>query len=265
MDLTRTSRLVITRLLLGILPLFAGAQQRQSYDPAGPERSSQPQQGFIGFTLSRINASNQDYGKCIDESRKILLDETLKNGYFWSNVVSLGLLGCLFLIIIHQRGVHNRHEWKAAEMLAQYQHALSAADAKVDEAAKKNLELIEALRTLRETAIRSTAAPADVLERTLLTQPRNRVSPAQPLPAAPAADPSPKPASARSASTASATESVNQMGLFKPDVELIMKVNSLEQQLGHSREEAKQLRRQLGETDRRFQSEQGKNRSLKGA
>jgi hypothetical protein len=58
--------------------------------------------------------------------------------------------------------------------------------------------------------------------------------------------------------------SANQIGLFKPDVDLIMKVNSLEQQLGRSQDEAKLLRRQLNESDRRLQEEQQRNRSLKG-
>jgi hypothetical protein len=76
----------------------------------------------------------------------------------------------------------------------------------------------------------------------------------------------------RSASAATATrpanqptnQPTNQIGLFKPDVELIMKVNSLEQQLGRSQDEAKLLRRQLNESDRRLQEEQQRNRSLKG-
>jgi hypothetical protein len=62
-----------------------------------------------------------------------------------------------------------------------------------------------------------------------------------------------------------ATSLANQIALFKPDVDLIMKVNSLEQQLGRSQDEAKLLRRQLNESDRRCQEEQQRNRSLKGA
>ena len=45
-----------------------------------------------------------------------------------------------------------------------------------------------------------------------------------------------------------ANQPANQIGLFKPDVDLIMKVNSLEQQLGRSQDEAKLLRRQLNES-----------------
>jgi hypothetical protein len=65
--------------------------------------------------------------------------------------------------------------------------------------------------------------------------------------------------------TRSAHQPTNHIGLFKPEVDLIMKVNSLEQQLGRSQDEAKLLRRQVGESDRRLQEEQQRNRSLKGA
>ena len=43
-----------------------------------------------------------------------------------------------------------------------------------------------------------------------------------------------------------------------------MKVNSLEQQLGRSRDEAKLLRRQVNEAGQRAQTEEQKNRALKG-
>ena len=57
----------------------------------------------------------------------------------------------------------------------------------------------------------------------------------------------------------------NQMGLFKPEVDLTLKVNSLEQQLEHSQEQQKHLRRQLTQADQRLQTERQKNRALKGA
>jgi hypothetical protein len=57
---------------------------------------------------------------------------------------------------------------------------------------------------------------------------------------------------------------VNQIGLFKPDVDLVMKVNSLEQQQVRSRDEVKLLRRQLNDAEQRVQAEQQKNRALKG-
>ena len=43
-----------------------------------------------------------------------------------------------------------------------------------------------------------------------------------------------------------------------------VKVNSLEQQLGRSQEQEKHLRRQLSQSELRLQTEQQKNRALKG-
>ena len=44
----------------------------------------------------------------------------------------------------------------------------------------------------------------------------------------------------------------------------MLKVNSLEQQLVRSRDEAKLLRRQVNKTGERVQAEEQKNRTLKG-
>lgn len=60
------------------------------------------------------------------------------------------------------------------------------------------------------------------------------------------------------------TKPANQMGLFSPDVDLIAKINSLQQQLNTAQEREKQLRRQLNDSDLRLQKEQQRNRSLQG-
>ena len=48
------------------------------------------------------------------------------------------------------------------------------------------------------------------------------------------------------------------------DVDLVAKINMMQQQLSGSQEREKQLRRQLNEAELRLQKEQQKNRSLKG-
>ena len=60
------------------------------------------------------------------------------------------------------------------------------------------------------------------------------------------------------------SKATSQIPLFKPEVDLIVKVNSLEQQLGRSQEQEKHLRRQLNQSELRLQTEQQKNRALKG-
>ncbi|MGA8506776.1 MAG: hypothetical protein WB762_14315 [Candidatus Sulfotelmatobacter sp.] len=264
--MSRPSRIVVAGLFLAMLPSLCFAQARpSSYDPAAQAQSPRQKDGFVDFALKRINPTDKDYGQCLDEGRKLLLEETIRNRYFWSNLVALGLLGCLFVIIVYQHRVQTCRQWTAAEMLAQHEHALARANAQVEEAASRNRGLMEALTTLRESALRSQAPPGEAQDRPALQTVSSRTSS---IPAGQVATPkngNAATAPSRSARAATATPLANQIGLFKPDVDLIMKLNSLEQQLGRSQDEAKLLRRQLNESDRRLQEEQQRNRSLKGA
>jgi hypothetical protein len=264
MDVSRLSRIVVAGLFLAMLPSLCFAQARRSgYDPAAQAQSPRQKDGFVDFALKRINAADKDYGQCLDEGRKLLIEETMRNAYFWSNLVALGLLACLFVIIVYQHRVQTGREWTAAETLAQYEHSLSRANAQVEEATNRNRGLMEALTALRESALRSQSPPGEAQDRPALQTVSSRVSS---IPASQVATKSSSATSApsRSARASTATPPANQIGLFKPDVDLVMKVNSLEQQLGRSQDEAKLLRRQLNESDRRLQEEQQRNRSLKG-
>jgi hypothetical protein len=266
MDVSRPYRIVVAGLFLAMLPSLCFAQARPSgYDPAAQAPPPKQKDGFVDFALKRINPADKDYGQSLDEGRKLLIEETMRNGYFWSNLVALGLLACLFVIIVYQHRVQTCREWTAAEMLTQHEHALSRANAHVEEATSRNRGLMEALTALRESALRSQAPPGEAQERPALQTVRSRASS---IPASQVATPkngNAATAPSRSARAATATPPANQIGLFKPEVDLVMKVNSLEQQLGRSQDEAKLLRRQLNESDRRLQEEQQRNRSLKGA
>jgi hypothetical protein len=265
MDVNRTSRIAVAVLFLTMLPLVCFAQERRpAGDLAGQAPASKPKDGFVDFELKTLNASDKDYGQCLDEGRKILVDETVRNGYFWSNLIALGLLACLFVIIVYQHRIQTVREWTAAEVLMQYENSLSRANAQVEEATSKNRGLMDSLTALRESVLRSQVSPAGEQERPAAETVGSRVSsiPASQIASLKGSDA--KSTSVRSTRAATATSPVNQIGLFKPDVDLIMKVNSLEQQLGRSQDEAKLLRRQLNESDRRLQEEQQRNRSLKG-
>ena len=142
-----------------------------------------------------------------------------------------GCSACLFVIIVYQRRVQARREWTAAEMLAQYEYSLSLANAQVDETTKRNCGLMEAL-TLSERVGAPGALPADMPDHSRAPALRSRAASGPPLPAA--KDNAVKPTPASTVSAAPATQPGNQIGLFKPEVDLVMKVNSLEQQLGRS-------------------------------
>ena len=265
MVLKYTSRIVSTCLLLTIVCVGVLQAQRSAYDPATQGAPAKPKQDFVDYTLKRINPSDKDYGECLDQGRKLVLQESIQNGYFWSNVVSLSLLGCLVIIVVYQQRQRVRREWTIAEILQQYEHTLLRANTQVDEATKRNHELSEALTSARENAIRSPMISTDLRESPTQRTTSKGPDETQPVEAT-AAKATVIGASATATSGRNNGHKVaNQMGLFKPEVDLILKVNSLEQQLGRSQEQEKQLRRQLTQADLRLQAEQQKNRALKGA
>lgn len=199
----------------------------------------------------------------ISADRNLLLAETIENGYFWSNVLSLGLLGCLFILVVYQQKHLNRAEWKSAEIVAQYEHALKRANVQVADATKRNSEIIEVLVGLKESTVYAPSARTNNNEAPVARQSRPR--PADP-PASTAESPKngTNKAVKATATTTAGADAAAQIALFKPDVDLITRVNSLEQLLARSKGRENELVRQLNEAGRKLQAEQDKNRSLKG-
>ena len=265
MDVRRTVVVAAVALSVATLAPFSVAQTRSGYDPGGPTSTSKPKDGLVDFTLKRINPADTDYGQCLSEGRGLLLDETLKNGYFWSNLIALALLGCLFIIVVYQHRIQAKREWTISELLTQYEQAVARSNQQVEEAAKRNRSLVESLAAWKQSAVRSPPPAADTVDRTPYRPTRSHtVSIRGRTETAPKGD-DPKAPTERPATAGESTGPSGQIALFKPEVELVTKVNALEQQLGRSHEVEKLLRRQLNETGRKLQAEQEKNRSPKGA
>jgi hypothetical protein len=266
MDVSRTLPVAAVALYVAMSAPFSVAQAtRSSYDPAGQRTVSKPRDSFVDFTLKRINPADTDYGQCLGEGRSILLDETVKNGYFWSNLIALGLLACLFIIIMYQHRIQATRERTISEILAQREQALARSIQQVEEAAKRNCSLAESLATLKQSAPRPLPLLTDTVDRVPYRPIRSHTASIRGSTATTSKSDDRKPPIEHPATTGVPTNPSGQIALFKPEVELVTKVNALEQQLGHSHEMEKQLRRQLNETGRRLQAEQEKNRSLKGA
>ena len=147
--------------------------------------------------------------------------------------------------------------------MAQYEYALKRANVQVADATKRNSEIIEALVGLKESTVCAQPARTNNNEAPVARQSRPR--PADP-PASTAESPKngTNKAVKATATTTAGTDAAAQIGLFKPDVDLITRVNSLEQLLARSKGRENELVRQLNEAGRKLQAEQDKNRSLKG-
>jgi hypothetical protein len=264
-DVKTTIRVIIVPLIvLASAPSSWPQAARSRYDPAANERSTKPRAGFVDFTLKRINPSDKDYGQMIAAGRNLLLAETIDNGYFWSNVVSLGLLGGLFILVVYQQKHLNRAEWKSAEIVAQYEYALKRANVQVADATKRNSEIIEALVGLKELTAYTPSARTNNSEAPVSRQSRPRPVDPPASTAEPPKNGTNKAVKATVIPTTAGADAGAQIGLFKPDVDLITRVNSLEQLLARSKGRENELVRQLNDAGRKLQAEQDKNRSLKG-
>ena len=265
MDVKATIRVIIVLLIVLALARSSWPQLATSrYDPSSNERRSKERAGFVDFTLKRINPSDKDYGQMISAGRNLLLAETIENSYFWSNVVSLGLLGCLFILVVYQQKHMNRAEWKSAEIVAQYEYALKRANVQVADATKRNSEIIEVLVGLKESTVCAQPARTNNNEAPVARQSRARPADTPASTAEPPRNGTNKAVKATAIPTPAGADAGAQIGLFKPDVDLITRVNSLEQLLARSKGRENELVRQLNEAGRKLQAEQDKNRSLKG-
>jgi hypothetical protein len=246
-----------------IVPSLLG-QQKSANNATSNSAAFKQRQGFLDYTLRRINPNDRDYGECISEGRRILLSETVENGYFWSNVVSLNLLGCCFIFIIHRGRVQQQNELMDAEAFAQLHNALHRAEAQVEDATKRNQQLIESLAAASEAVSRTPQLRNDIVE------PAPKKESAGGTQSASALTPVAIKGAAKVSTIAVGTPPTKeakpapQLGLFSPDVEQIAQVNALQQQLIRCQERVKNLSRQLNDAERRLQEEQQKNRSLRG-
>ena len=97
MNVNHTSRIAVAGLFLSMVSAACFAQGNTStYDPLTQWPSPKRTDGFVDSTLKRINPCDTDYGQHLDEVRKMVFKGTIESAYFWSNIVSLGLLGGLF-------------------------------------------------------------------------------------------------------------------------------------------------------------------------
>lgn len=266
MDLKSAFRVGVTALSIVVFSMSSSGQSGQhTYDPAAGKASSKPRDGFLDFTLKRINPAGQDYGKCIDEGRALLLDESLKNGFFWSNLVALSLLACLVVIIIYQHRLQARHDYTAAQIMVQYEQALARSHAQIDEVMKSNRGLSSALDTIKESAWRPIPKPQESGVRASSTATEGRAPGPQTTPMSPPRASCVKPPIERATGTAATTGSVPQIAISKVDADIVARLNLLEQQLAYAQEDNKQLRQRVAEGDRRLEQRQQRNRELTGA
>ena len=261
-------------LFTAMVSSMAAQQAITHTDAISRSAPAKQKQGLVEFALQGINPSDRNYGACLDEARKLAIQQTLGRVFFWSNLVAVAVAVCLLLVVVHQQRLLNRRELMAAECMTQLRNALSRAECQVEEATQRNHALMQALTAASvPRPVNSTPIVAHVEQNkprkatvmsptaTTTTPPNTATSGASKKP------PEPAPASAPAPTPAPAAQDLragSQLGLFGSDGDFVAKINTLQQQLSTSQERERHLRRQLNDSEVRYQKEREKSRSLQG-
>ena len=246
--------LVVCLLLTGTGPSIWG--QRSSYDPAAKQQNK-PREGFVDFALKQINPENTDYGCQLDEARKLVIDQTIKNIGSWAVLVALSFLVLSFFMLLHQRQERSRREAIAAEFLAQYHNAWVDARNQAAEAIRRYNGLVHATNSAGEAALRSPSPDIEGVQARTVKADLGREARPQAAPVA----------AARSSGKAcenGAGRSDQVCQNREPEVDLIGQISTLQQQLNASHEREKNLQKELTKAQRRAPVVQPRDANLPG-
>ena len=110
--------LVVIIVMLGCLygHSFGQTPNQQSSATTHP---APKREGFFDYAVGKINPQGRDYGATIESVRSAIVDNSVDDLYFWSNVVTLTLLCGLAAIVLLQWRAADKREVIAASLIAQ--------------------------------------------------------------------------------------------------------------------------------------------------
>ena len=86
---------------------------------SGAAQSAAKRQGFFDYALGKINPHDKDYGAAMESGRSALVENSIDDLYFWSNVVTLLLLSGMVAVVLLQWRAADKREVIAASLIAQ--------------------------------------------------------------------------------------------------------------------------------------------------
>jgi hypothetical protein len=113
---TIRSLLIVSLLSVSAVASWGQVQNQPNTSPA-PSTKRQP--GFFEYVLGKVNPNGNDYGASMQTGRDRLVENTIDDLYFWSNVVTLLLLtGAAAVVLLQWRSV-GKKEVIAASLIAE--------------------------------------------------------------------------------------------------------------------------------------------------
>jgi hypothetical protein len=97
----------------------ASLGQVQNQPNTSPAPSTKRQPGFFEYVLGKVNPNGNDYGASMQTGRDRLVENTIDDLYFWSNVVTLLLLTKAVAVVLLQWRSADKKEVIAASLIAE--------------------------------------------------------------------------------------------------------------------------------------------------
>src|SRR5579863_8595033 len=109
--------IVLVTVLCGAIVPILGQVTNQ---PGSRHGQSMPRhQGFFDYALGKINPRDKNYGASMEKARDSLVEYTIDDLYFSSNVMTLVLLSGLVTIVFLQWRAMDKRELIAASLITQ--------------------------------------------------------------------------------------------------------------------------------------------------
>jgi hypothetical protein len=113
--------------------------------PSTPTAQSVPKrQGVFDYALDKINPHDIDYGASMDSARNAVVENTIDDLYFWSNVVTLLLLSGLVAVVLLQWRAADKREVIAASLIAQLWNGRVSDRIEIERRTQQFNQLVEA-------------------------------------------------------------------------------------------------------------------------
>jgi hypothetical protein len=135
--------------------------QSQSQAPATPEHSPHKQQGFFDYVLGKVNPNGNDYGASLHAERDAVVEHTVDDLYFWSNVVTLLLLTGTAAVVLLQWHFAEKREVIAASLIAELWNGRVSDRIELERRTGQFNQLVETHNADVERALLLRAQPSD--------------------------------------------------------------------------------------------------------
>jgi hypothetical protein len=127
---------------------------------SGTAQPAAKRQGFFDYALGKINPRDTDYGAAMESGRAALVENSVDDLYFWSNVVTLLLLSGLVAVVLLQWRAADKREVIAASLIAQLWNGRVSDRIEIDRRTEQFNRLVEAHNAEAERALSAKPQPA---------------------------------------------------------------------------------------------------------